>query len=247
MSTEQKNGVTDTLKKYGPCEERTVLLMGRTRTGKSTIAEVLATPLYEPKPLSIYSDTRETVIKKFFTTDQQSGISYRFTIIDTPGLFDIRRDDHSRLNNQDTSDNIRYCMKSNVRHAHLIGIVFNLTNCINQQDIKTMNYIQQNFHQITNNAALIITNSEQLEEKDRKRLCEQFFQHPDVQRYKLKEFFKQGVLFMGCLRHESLNTANEKAVYLEYNNVLDMRTRFIEKTIQCKNTVSFDNSVCSIM
>jgi GTPase Era involved in 16S rRNA processing len=237
----------DTRKKYGPCEERTVLLMGRTQTGKSTIAEVLATTLYTPRPLSIYSDTRRTVVKKFFTTDQQSGISYRFTIIDTPGLFDIRRDDNLRLKNQDITDNIRHCMKSNVRHAHLIGIVFNLTNGINQQDIETMIDIQHNFPQITNNAALIITNSEHLKEKDRKRLCEEFFQHRDVQRYKLKEFFKQGVLFMGCLRLESLNTVNEKAVYLEYNNVLDMRTAFIEKTIQCKNTVSFNNSVCPIM
>jgi GTPase SAR1 family protein len=241
------NTQTNNRKEYGSCEERTIMLMGRTRTGKSTIAEVLATTLHKPKKLSIYSDTRESVIKSFFTTHTDTGKSYRFTIIDTPGFFDLTRDKSLHLQNKDITQQIKSFLESNIRHAHLIGIVFNLTNGINERDIETMIYIKQNFRRIENNTALVITNCEQMDETQRNRLISDFFQHRQVKKHKLKEFFRQGVLFMGCLRYESLETANESAIYLEYNNVLDMRTAFIEKCIECTNTFSFEDYVCSIM
>jgi GTPase Era involved in 16S rRNA processing len=243
MTTEQTND----WKEYGPCEERTILLMGRTRTGKSTIAEVLATTLYEPKKLSIYSDTRETEIRNTFTTDKNTGKSYRFTIIDTPGFFDLTREKSSRLNNDDIKEHIKSCLKSDIRHVHLFGIVFNLVNGINERDIEAMIYIKENFRGIENNTALVITNCEQMNEDERNKLIQQFFRHQQVKQHNLENFFGQGILFMGCLRHESLESVNERAIYFEYNNVLDMRTAFIKKCIQCTTTYSFRDSACSIM
>jgi GTPase Era involved in 16S rRNA processing len=221
--------------------------MGRTRTGKSTIAEVLATTLHKPKKLSIYSDTREATIKTFFTTDKRTGKSYRFTIIDTPGFFDLTRDNNQRLQNYDITEQIKSSLESNIRHVHLIGIVFNLSNGINERDIEAMIYIKENFRDIADNTALVITNCEQINEQQRNKLVYDFFQHRKVKQHNLRNFFRQGTLFMGCLRYESLETANEEAIYLEYNNVLDMRTAFIEKCIQCPNIISFDDSACSIM
>jgi GTPase Era involved in 16S rRNA processing len=243
MATEQ----TDYCEAYGPCEERTILLMGRTRTGKSTIAGVLATTLYKPKKLNIYSDTRQTEIRTIFTTDRDTRKSYRFTIIDTPGFFDLTRDKTSRLQNEDIREHIKSCLQFDVRHVNLIGIVFNLANGINERDIEAMIYIKENFRGIENNTALVITNCEQMNESERIRLIKQFFQHPKVKQHNLANFFQQGVLFMGCLRYESLETINESAIYLEYNNILDMRTAFIKKCIQCTSTFSFHDSVCSIM
>ena len=130
---------------YGPCEERTIMLLGRTRTGKSTIAEVLRSTLYKSKRLNIYSETREATIKHFFTTDKNSKKSYLFTIIDTPGFFDLTTEKSSRLYNRNITEQIKSCLDFNIRHVHLIGIVFNLAGGINERDIQTMIYIKQNF------------------------------------------------------------------------------------------------------
>jgi GTPase Era involved in 16S rRNA processing len=247
MATEQTDNITNNREHYGPCEERTIMLMGRTRTGKSTIAEVLATTLHKPKKLSIYSETRKASIKSFFTTDKRSGISYRFTIIDTPGFFDITRDTSLRLQNQHVVEQIKSCLESNIRHIHLIGIVFNLVNGINERDIEAMIYIKENFIGIENYTALVITNCEHMNEQQRKKLVEEFFQHRRVKQHNLRNFFQKGILFMGCLRFESLESTNEAAIYFEYNNVLDMRTAFIEKCIECTTNVPCYDSACSIM
>lgn len=234
-------------KEYGACEERTIMLMGRTRTGKSTIAEVLATTLYKTKPLSIFSETREPIVKNFFTTDKNTQKSYRFTIIDTPGFFDMTRDKSIRLQNSAILEHIKTCLASNVRNVHLIGIVFNLSGGINEQDIDAMVYIKENFLDIAEITALVVTHCEHMNAAQREKLINDFFQHKLVIKHKLRELFLQGVLFMGSLRYESLEAKNEAAIYLEYNNILDMRTAFIEKCISCARIIPIQNSSCSLM
>ena len=243
MTTEQ----TSHLKDFGPCEERTIVLIGRTRTGKSTMAEVLANTLYKPKELSIYSETRTATTKDFFTTDKRTNKSYRFTIIDTPGFFDITREKNTRLKNHTIIEQIQFCLGNNIRHVHLFGIVFNLVNGINERDIETMIYIKNQFRGIEDYTALVVTSCEHMTEHERTKLTQEFFQHRTVKKHGLDKFFRQGVLYMGCLRHESIESINEKAIYLEYNNILDMRTAFIEKCIQSTSTYSFSDYVCSIM
>lgn len=243
MIIEQDNQLKD----FGPCEERTIVLIGRTRTGKSTIAEVLADALYQPKQLSIYSETRATTATNFFTTDKRTKNSYRFTIVDSPGFFDMTREKNSRLQNDAIVMQLQSCLENNIRNVHLFGIVFNLVNGINERDIETMIYIKNHFPGIENYTALVITNCEQMTERERLRLTEEFFQHQTVKKYELRKFFRQGVFYMGCIRHESIASVNERAIYFEYKNILEMRKAFIERCIQLTSTYSFYDYACSIM
>ena len=239
-------GPTD-WRKFGRCEERNILLMGRTRTGKSTIAKVLEDVLHEPEPLTIYSQTRRTEVTKFFTTDKTAGRSYHFSIIDTPGFFDLQKHSRLRLENQEIMEQIIESMKYNIRQTHLIGIVFNLVHGINEKDIETMIYIKREFPVIRENAVLIITGCEQYTNEQRNKYAEDFFRHPAVRKHQIREFFQQGILFMGCLRNESVAKNHAQAIYSEYQNVLEMRTAFIEKCINCKENMPFAESACCVM
>ena len=124
-------------------------------------------------------------------------------------------------------------MEKNITNIHLFAFVFNLSAGIIERDIETMLYVKTAYPYLAKHMALVITHCEQLEDNQRKRLVEDFFRHPKVKQSKLEEYFTKGTLFMGCLRYESVTTANKQSMYFEYNNVLDMRMAFIEKCTQC--------------
>ena len=79
--------------------------------------------------------------------------------------------------------------------------------------------------------ALIITNCESYTENLREELCNKFFENEIVVKNNLKDFFKQGIYFMDCLRKESYDQKNEQSIQEEYENVSQMRNKWIQKCI----------------
>ena len=69
--------------KFFECSYRNLVLLGRTRTGKSTISNMIENPLYLPPTLSLFSTTRDITFKT--TAAKHNGQSYFLTIIDSPG------------------------------------------------------------------------------------------------------------------------------------------------------------------
>jgi GTP-binding protein EngB required for normal cell division len=198
---------------------RTLLLIGSTRAGKSTIVNVLRDSLYQPVRLTLYSATREA-------ESQQIG---GLRIIDMPGFHDIQNQTrNSSLSNQSIIQMLKEQFRIN-DPVHLIAFVFNLSNGIRQQDIDAMRLVQSNFPKLAGRAILVVTHAEELHKEDKDNLIKEFFNHLDVRRYNLQKFFKEEILFFGCLRYESLNQNDYTALDSEHQNVLEMRKKFIEK------------------
>jgi hypothetical protein len=92
---------------------------------------------------------------------------------------------------------------------------------------------------------LVLTHAEELNNDEKNRLVDEFFNHPDVERHNLRNFFQQGILFIGCLRYESLIQMDYTALVNEHENVLEMRKQFIEKCFEevpLSNNPPFTNS-----
>ncbi len=89
--------------------------------------------------------------------------------------------------------------------------------------------------------ALIITNCERLTEQQRRELSDNFFENELVVKNHLKNFFKQGIYFMGCLRKESRDQANKQSIQEEYTNVSEMRNKWISKCIAAENPFNIHN------
>jgi GTP-binding protein EngB required for normal cell division len=229
---------TDNPFQFHQCIDRNIILIGRTRTGKSTISEVINNVMSVAKTNELYSQTR-TIQFKTISTEARDNIWYFFNFIDLPGFFDIASNGRQRLTNDNITTYLQDCMSKNITNIHMFAFVFNLAAGINERDIDTMLYVKTTYPYLGKYMALVITHCEQLEVEQRKRLIGDFFRHPKVIQSKLEEYFKVGTLFMGCLRHESVATSNEQSMYFEYNNILDMRTEFIEKCIQCDKPFNF--------
>lgn len=86
----QQNDVAYNNFKFLKCIPRTMVVIGRTRTGKSTMAEVLKDPTYVPPPAQLYSQTKTVHIKNIaaYVKLQNEETVYSISIIDTPGFFD---------------------------------------------------------------------------------------------------------------------------------------------------------------
>jgi GTP-binding protein EngB required for normal cell division len=225
---------------FHKCIDRNIILIGRTRTGKSTISNVINDITYVSKAHELYAETRAIQIKTI-STETKDNVWYYFNFIDVPGFFDIAINGKEKLTNEKITSYLQECITKNITNIHMFGFVFNLAAGINEQDIETMVYVKTTYPYLDKYMALVITHCEQLEQDQRKKLVDDFFRHPKVIKTKLNEYFKLGALFMGCIRHESVMTANDKSMYFEYNNILDMRIEFIEKCMKSETPFNFYN------
>ena len=198
---------------------RTLLLLGPSRAGKSTISETLQDSLHEPNEPTLYSCTRHPDPK------QINGLR----IIDMPGFNDIQtRNRTTSLSNK----SIVKMLQTQLREkspVHYVAFVFSLADGIKQEDINAMIFVQSTFPELTGRMMLVVTHAEELNHDEKDELIDEFFQHPQVKQHHLRHFFQQGILFLGCLRYESYHRMDYTALYNEHQNVLEMRKKFIEK------------------
>ena len=201
--------------------QRTLLLLGPTRAGKSTIVNILRDSLHEtPKP-QLYSATREP------STTQVGG----FRIIDMPGFFDQQTHGSDfTLSNKRILKMLTETIKEK-GPVDIVAFVFHLSNGIKTEDIETMLLVKQQVPSAGQKMMLIVTHAEELDEEIRANMMDDFFQHPKVIKANLRAYFNDEILFLGCLRYESLKQNNEHALRIEHENVSAMRKTFIEKCI----------------
>jgi GTP-binding protein EngB required for normal cell division len=208
------------------CTYRNIVLIGRTRTGKSTIADTIRNPFHLPSLPGLFAGTRNISFNRITTTHQ--GNSYFFTIIDSPGLYDIMQNEGERLTNATIKKHLDECITKDITHIHAFAFVFSSGGGINIEDIRSMVFIQENYPELKNFFMLIITHCEEDDAKERNNFLEEFFQHPDVSRHRLKDFFGLGIHFMGCLRPQLQRVPNMTAARNQANNILEMRKELLD-------------------
>ncbi|CAF1188783.1 unnamed protein product [Rotaria sp. Silwood1] len=196
-----------------------IILLGRSKMGKTTIQNVIYDSLYCPPQSQIRNSTLAPIARRV------GGLN----IIDTPDIFD----NHNTLSTCHVTqhglaiDGFQIPFTSG--NLPLFGFVFNIRQGINSEDITAILNFKKKFTRFSRKMFLILTHCEEKTENQRLELIEEFFNHSRFMDNHVRQFFERGVLCMGCIRRESLESGNRKALNFEHNQVLQMRAEFIRR------------------
>lgn len=164
-----------------------IVLVGRTRGGKSSFKEMLKDPRQPPKPMTLYSETRDSTMSSFCVSinDQM----FTLNIIDTPGLFEKVPHDGTVRTAQQILKTVSTLVCTEVTKIHVLLVVIQLHNGINDEDLKAVKLYRDFFgDKMSKNTALLVTHCEDVNEEQRKRLLDELFATKEFK--EIEGFFK---------------------------------------------------------
>jgi GTP-binding protein EngB required for normal cell division len=214
----KKNGIYQVTR----ADQRNVLLIGRTRTGKSTIKSLLVDPTVVPDDLTLKSGTKDPLFESFHIGDN----SIVLNIIDTPGLFEHGNTEIDPRDNQKILNTIEICANREITKFHVVCFCVAITIGINQEDIESLKLLV-NFlgKEISKNSCLIVTRCESKDEKQRENMRNELLE--DNYFKEIAPFFELGIFFSGSINRDDFNKGND-SVYDQFFTISDYRVKLIE-------------------
>lgn len=204
-------------------EQRNIILIGRTRVGKSTIKSLLVDPTSKPEELTLRSGTRDPSIESFCMRHHHTVLN----IIDTPGLFEHCCKDFDPRDNDTIMKTIELCATRGVTKLHAICFCLSISCGINAEDIKSIKLLCEFFGNETSaNSYLIITRCERTCDVQRKRICEEL--RTDIHLKEIVPYFRRGMFFSGSINYDDYLQGNE-SVLDQYRTIRDYRAKLIEE------------------
>ena len=229
VSQKRENILNEIIKEYRDCgkfhvtraEQRSIMLIGRTRTGKSTIKTLLVDPTLVPSDLTLKSDTRDPVFESFYISENQMILN----IIDTPGLFEHSNTEVDVRDNHAIMRTIEICANRELTKFHAICFCVAITTGINKEDISSLKLLAEFLgDEVSRNSCLIITRCESKTKSQRDRMRAELME--DVYFKEIAHFFKLGVFFSGSLNPDDYEQANE-SLYEQFFTICDYRAELI--------------------
>lgn len=192
--------------------EKKILLVGGSRSGKTTLGDVICDLCEEPEELSLLSASRRpsTMIKKI------DGV--QMTLIDTPGLFADRKL---------TNDQIIEMIKNHVwDFAEVDRVIFCISTCagIDDEQIEAIEILIALLEGKVDKFGLCITRAEDKNSNWQIQITEQILQHrrmaPLISKHPME------IMFSGCV--DPGMAYNQKHLERMYENLQTMRTKVLE-------------------
>ena len=203
-------------------EHKNIILIGRTRTGKSTIKSLLVDPTVVPGDLTLKAGTRNPIFQAFHVRDNKIVLN----VIDTPGLFEHSNSEIDIRDNQVILDTIQMCANREITKFHVVCFCISITTGINKEDLESLQLLVKFLGEgISKNSCLIITRCESKDEVQRKTMEQELLE--DVYFKNIAPFFQLGIRFSGSLNPDDYNKATDN-LYDQFFTISDYRMELIK-------------------
>jgi hypothetical protein len=227
---------------------RNVLVVGRTRSGKSTAVGVLKDPTFQPKDFNIFSDTEVPQFLNFSLSclevpeeeraDVEGGnMNYTLSVIDSPGLMDVRPRGNEIKPDELILQSINACLKNEVTKIHCLLIFVSVQAGITNDDVECFRKYYDSFYHKDVPVLVCVTRAEDKNDAWKENITDQLHNHPKFA--DLLERENVPLCFMGCVDGDATRNAGSiEALNDLYAEVFEMREIVLEKIFQSKHAVS---------
>jgi len=191
-------------------EIRNILIVGKTRSGKSTLVKMLKDPYYIPKNYSIFSKTRDAKFYTFTISKVDNEKQYTFNFVDTPGLKEFKENPEESRSDDIIIDAITQCLKNEIVYMNSIILCASFESGLDPRDIESFGTFMRLFASESMVFTVCVTRTERRDVKWRNDLIREFAKidfFEKLMRQKKIKFF-----FTGCLTRELLGFGEESAI-----------------------------------
>jgi len=212
---------------------RNVLIVGRTRSGKSTAVGILKDPCFEPKQMSIFSDTVEPKFQSFSLDNTLTQVKYTVNVIDTPGLKEVKQMGIEARSDATIIETINYCLKNEITKINVLLIFISFELGVTKDDVDAFRSFLEKFGHESIKIGICITRSEDKDQQWQKNVEEQLNQHAYF-----NEVLKRpniSICFTGCVDPQKTallsNVDDLKKIYIK---VYNLRRKVLEIVFWCR-------------
>jgi len=206
---------------------RNVMIVGKSRSGKSTAVGVLKDPTHEAETMSIFAESSGPRFQSFSLSDtKDDAVNYILNIIDTPGLHEEGRPGDVERTDESILKSISFCLKNEITKIHMLVICVSAFQGLAKEEVAVFTQYIDAFYHKDVPIVICVTRAEGKTEKEKAKMVEEFQQH----RY-FGPLLNRGnvfVEFMGCVDEGILTTAtDEEQLKKMYKNVYKLRTKLL--------------------
>jgi GTP-binding protein EngB required for normal cell division len=212
LSKEQIQQIHDSIRdrnRYPIVETNTrnVLIVGRTRTGKSTAIEVLKDPCYIAKgTTSLFSDTEDARYQSFTVHDGIEKTKSTLHIIDTPGLKEVKKINEVARSDEYILSAINHCLCNEVTKLNALLLFISFELGVTKDDIQAFNELIKNFAHSNVKIGICVTRSEDKPAEWNQMIEQQLHEHQFFSNLLKQTNVK--LIFLGCLDKIKLNRSS---------------------------------------
>lgn len=221
---------------------RNILIVGRTRTGKSTAVGVMKNPTYEPKKMSLFSDSVDAKFQSFSLDARGSEGSCKYTVnvIDTPGLKEVKAKNEVARSDEVIMDTINLCLKNEITKINVLLIFISFEIGVTEDDVDAFKQYLAAFLHDEITICMCITRAEEKTKAWRESIIEQLQNHSYFSEVLARK--NVFVTFIGCVETTRFQTLSSTSDLQKlYINVYQMRESLLKVIFDATKQVKLSN------
>eukprot|EP01084_Bolivina_argentea_P172447 298717_1 len=213
---------------------RNIILVGKSRSGKSTIIEVLKNPKHNPEDFKILRGTVKARINSFTLSNSRNKKRMHLNIMDTPGLFERSSTINTTRSNEIITKMVLKCVDMELTKIHHVYYVMSIQQGISAEDVEAFRIFAELFVGMEDKISIILSFSQDKNPNKNQLIKDQFNEVPELR--PIEKAVKGRIFFVGSAQ-------NNGYVDLEklQNNVANQREKWIEHIMAQHDTYNVKN------